>query len=70
MKLQEWIYGQVLLRNLLKCLNQYFEPVYIFYQDNAAIYCAGIVPEFTESQEIWTLDWTQRSPDLNPIKSN
>ncbi|GBM62442.1 Transposable element Tcb2 transposase [Araneus ventricosus] len=43
-------------------------PEFILIDDNARPHRALLVDEFLESEDIHRMDWTARSPDLNPIE--
>ncbi|GBN95070.1 Transposable element Tc1 transposase [Araneus ventricosus] len=43
-------------------------PEFILMDDNAKPHRALLVDEFLESEDIRRMDWSERSPDLNPIE--
>ncbi|KAG3115315.1 hypothetical protein PI126_g24695 [Phytophthora idaei] len=42
---------------------------YIYQQDNASIHVSKHTTEFFAEQQVEVLDWSSKSPDLNPIEN-
>lgn len=64
---QDYLY--ILESNLLPYIDRHGRDTMIFQQDNAAIHTAGVVNEWFEEQNMRTLPWPAKSPDLNPIEN-
>ncbi|KFM59627.1 Transposable element Tcb2 transposase, partial [Stegodyphus mimosarum] len=53
------------------CVHLFQDPVgpeFILQDDNARPHRVLLVDEFLESEDIRRMDWTARSPDLNPLE--
>ncbi|XP_047037261.1 uncharacterized protein LOC124642702, partial [Helicoverpa zea] len=46
----------------------YVGPNFLFMHDNARTHAAGIVREYLRDVNITVMDWSARSPDMNPIE--
>lgn len=64
---QDYLY--ILESNFLPYIDRLYRDRMIFQQDNAAIHTAGVVREWFEEEQITTLPWPAKSPDLNPIEN-
>lgn len=59
----------ILESNLLPYIDRHGRDEMIFMQDNAAIHTARVVQEWFAEQQMTTLPWPAKSPDLNPIEN-
>jgi transposase len=62
-------YVYTLSEYLLPSAHLHFGTDFYFQQDNAAIHTASETTEFFKEQLIQKIDWSSKSPDLNPIEN-
>jgi hypothetical protein len=67
----EYLIQEILEKHVVICngFQKDSPKQWIFQQDNAPIHWSTIKTEYLEDQNIETLEWPSRSPDLNPIDS-
>lgn len=64
------VYRNILENVMLPSVRERFPgDNFIFQQDNAPVHTARIVRDWIEENDINTLPWPARSPDLNPIEN-
>ena len=62
-------YCTVLEESLLPFAKDKYDENWRFQQDIAAVHASGHTKQFFFDENIEVLDWTSRSPDLNPIEN-
>jgi hypothetical protein len=70
-RLTALVYRDILEQALLPSVLPIFGNNFVFQQDNCPIHTAHLIRDFlqTNDNEVTTLDWPARSPDLNPIEN-
>lgn len=62
-------YQQVLQEHLLPFMQKFPSVNHIFMQDNAAIHASRSIAEWLNSNNVATIPWPSKSPDINPIEN-
>ena len=62
-------YQQVLQEHLLPYLKKFPSANHIFMQDNAAIHASRSTANWLKENNVKTLQWLSRSPDITPIEN-
>jgi hypothetical protein len=68
-RLTALVYRDILEQALLPSVLPIFGNNFVFQQDNCPIHTAHLIRDFLQTNEVTTLDWPARSPDLNPIEN-
>jgi hypothetical protein len=69
-RLRAPIYVRILREIMLPSVTHVFgERNFIFQDDNCRVHRARAVREFLDEQEVRTLPWPSKSPDINPIEN-
>ena len=61
-------YRDEILRPLVRPYAGAVGPGFLLMQDNARPHVAGVCQQFLQEEGIDAMDWSVRSPDLNPIE--
>ncbi len=62
-------YIRVIEDHMLPSVGEICGPDWIFQQDNASIHTSGITQRWFQDRNVRVLNWSVRSPDLNPIEN-
>lgn len=68
-KLNANVYCNILENIMLPSVRPVFGDNFVFQQDNCPIHKARLVQNFMQNNNITTLPWVSKSPDLNPIEN-
>jgi transposase len=68
-RLDSFGYQKVLEEHLLPFLNKFPAANHIFMQDNAAIHASRSTSDWLKNNNIETISWPSKSPDINPIEN-
>jgi transposase len=63
------VYRDILQNAMLASVTQVFGNNFTFQHDNCPIHTAHIIRDFLEVNNVPTLNWPSRSPDMNPIEN-
>eukprot|EP00644_Phytophthora_capsici_P003153 jgi/Phyca11/103161/e_gw1.7.57.1 len=62
-------YIYTLSEHLLPYIDRIYGRVCVFQHDNASIHSSGATKTFREEENVTTMTWPAKSPDLNPIEN-